>query len=95
MTGNALRLHVKHRTEITYAGKVRESINEARMLPLTDHSQYVISARLDITPATGQHSYIDYWGTQVSVFEVLVPHRELAVTATSVVDWSTPSATVR
>jgi transglutaminase-like putative cysteine protease len=56
------------------------------MLPLTDHSQYVLNARLDISPATSQHSYVDYWGTQVSVFEVLTPHTELAVTATSVVD---------
>jgi transglutaminase-like putative cysteine protease len=80
------RLRIVHRTGFEYHLPAHASYNEARMLPLTDHSQYVISARLDITPATGQHSYIDYWGTQVSVFEVLVPHRELAVTATSVVD---------
>ncbi len=80
------RLRIVHRTGFSYELPANASYNEARMLPLTDHSQFVMSARLDISPATSQHSYIDYWGTQVSVFEVLVPHRELAVTATSVVD---------
>ena len=80
------RLRITHRTGFSYELPANASYNEARMLPLTDHSQYVISARLDISPATSQHSYVDYWGTQVSVFEVLTPHTELAVSATSVVD---------
>lgn len=80
------RLRITHRTGFLYELPANASYNEARMLPLTDQSQFVMSARLEITPATSQHSYIDYWGTQVSVFEVLSPHTELAVTATSVVD---------
>jgi len=80
------RLRIEHRTGFTYVSPANASYNEARMLPMTDHTQIVLSARLDITPASNQHPYVDYWGTTVSMFEVLVPHTELSVTATSVVD---------
>ena len=32
------------------------------------------------------HSYVDYWGTRVSSFEILTPHNELSLTATSLVE---------
>lgn len=80
------RLRIEHRTGFTYETPAVASYNEARMLPLTDHSQIVLSARLDITPPSAQHAYVDYWGTVVSMFEVLVPHTELSVAAVSVVD---------
>ena len=80
------RFRIEHRTGFTYDSVAHASYNEARMLPMTDHSQIVLSARLDIEPPSTQHSYIDYWGSVVSMFEVLVPHTQLAVTAVSVVD---------
>lgn len=80
------RLRIEHRTGFTYGSPADASYNEARMLPMTDHTQIVLSARLDISPTASQHPYVDYWGTAVSMFEVLVPHTELSVTATSVVD---------
>src|SRR5207245_1572882 len=33
-----------------------------------------------------QHRYVDYWGTQVRIFEATVPHRALEVRATSLVE---------
>ena len=80
------RLRIVHRTGFSYALPANASYNEARMLPYNSSEQFVLSAQLDIHPAAAQHSYIDYWGTQVSTFEVLTPHTELSVTATSVVD---------
>lgn len=80
------RLRIEHRTGFTYDSPAVASYNEARMLPATDHSQVVLSARLDINPPSAQHPYVDFWGTVVSMFEVLVPHTELSVTAVSVVD---------
>ena len=80
------RMRIEHRTGFTYESPAVASYNEARMLPATDHSQIVLSARLDINPPSNQHPYVDYWGTVVSMFEVLVPHTELLVEAVSVVD---------
>jgi transglutaminase-like putative cysteine protease len=56
------------------------------MLPATDHSQIVLAASLNINPPSHQHPYVDYWGTVVSMFEVVVPHTELSVEAVSVID---------
>ena len=80
------RLRVVHRTGFRYAEPATASYNEARMLPQPRDGQFVLQAALEIQPTATQHSYADYWDTRVTTFEVLTPHHELAVTATSVVD---------
>jgi transglutaminase-like putative cysteine protease len=80
------RIRIVHRTGFTYAEPATASYNEARMLPHSGGEQFVLQAGLDIRPGATQHSYLDYWGTRVSTFEVLTPHRELSVTATSLVE---------
>jgi transglutaminase-like putative cysteine protease len=80
------RLRIVHRTGFGYAEPATASYNEARMLPYSGGEQFVLQANLDIRPVAAQHAYVDYWGTRVSTFEVLTPHTELSVTATSVVE---------
>jgi transglutaminase-like putative cysteine protease len=80
------RLRIKHMTGFHYEGEVTASYNEARMLPASMEGQLVLFSNLDILPISGQHSYVDYWGTRVSSFEILTPHKELALTATSLVE---------
>jgi transglutaminase-like putative cysteine protease len=80
------RLRIRHTTGFTYAGEVTASYNEARMLPATAEGQLVLQSHLDVSPVSNIHTYVDYWGTRVSSFDVLSPHRELALTATSVVE---------
>lgn len=80
------RIRIVHRTGFGYEEPATASYNEARMLPHSGGEQFVLQAGLDIRPAATQHSYLDYWGTRVSTFEVLTPHRELSVTATSLVE---------
>lgn len=80
------RLRIVHRTGFDYDNPATASYNEVRMLPQTGDEQWVLQAALEIRPAAAQHSYQDYWGSRVSTFEVLTPHTELAVTATSVVE---------
>jgi transglutaminase-like putative cysteine protease len=80
------RLHIVHTTEFRYAGPVTASYNEARMTPLGQPGQTVLEARLDVAPQTWSHEYRDYWGTAVTVFEVLAPHEQLVVTAESRVE---------
>jgi transglutaminase-like putative cysteine protease len=80
------RLRIKHMTGFHYAGEVTASYNEARMLPASVEGQLVLFSNLDILPMSSQHAYVDYWGTRVSSFDILTAHKELALTATSLVE---------
>lgn len=80
------RLRIVHRTGFTYEHPATASYNEARMLPASLPNQLVLSTHLEVLPQATQQSYVDYWGAQVRQFEVLHPHTELSVTATSVVE---------
>lgn len=73
-------------TGFHYGGDVTASYNEARMLPVSADGQLVLYSNLEILPISSQHSYVDYWGSRVSSFEILDAHKELALTATSLVE---------
>jgi len=80
------RLRVRHRSGYTYPDAVKSSYNEARMTPLSDAHQVTLDSRIEITPAAHTYQFRDYWGTQVTSFDIHSPHSELVVTATSVVE---------
>ncbi|MGZ6804164.1 MAG: transglutaminase family protein [Nocardioidaceae bacterium] len=82
----SLRLRVAHTTGYRYDKEVLSSYNEARLVPQTGLTQLTLSSAVTTTPDAVQHRYWDYWGSQVTVFDVHVPHTELEVTCTSVVD---------
>ncbi len=91
MTGpgpRSWRVRVQHTTGYRYDTEVSRSYNEARLLPLTGLEQTTIEARVQTRPECRQQRYWDYWGTQVTAFDLHVPHTELEVSATSVVDTS-------
>ncbi|GAA0625020.1 transglutaminase family protein [Sporichthya brevicatena] len=80
------RLKIEHRTRIDYEGEVLASYNEVRMTPLNDAAQSTLDARIQVSPSATGSRYWDYWGAYVTAFDVHVPHRTLALTATSVVE---------
>lgn len=80
------RLRIRHVTGFHYDGEVTASYNEARMLPASGDSQLVLYSNLEIQPISSHHAYVDYWGSRVSSFELLTPHTELSITATSLVE---------
>lgn len=80
------RLRITHSTGFRYEGDVTASYNEARMLPVSADGQLVLYSNLEILPISAHHSYVDYWGSRVSSFEILTGHRELSLTATSLVE---------
>lgn len=80
------RLRIEHATGFRYQGEVSASYNEARMLPGTTDSQFVLSSSLDLDPSAAVNSYVDYFGTRVSSFDVLQAHSELNITARSLVE---------
>jgi transglutaminase-like putative cysteine protease len=79
-------VRVVHRTAFTYGSPVTASYNEARMRPVQDDRQQVRSARLTVAPHTWMDTYRDYWGTPVTIFEVLEPHEHLEIVAESTVE---------
>lgn len=80
------RLRIEHSTGYAYQGDVSASYNEARMLPVSTDSQFVLSSSLEIEPSTSVNQYVDYFGTRVSAFDVLSPHAALTITARSLVE---------
>ncbi|WP_374975861.1 transglutaminase N-terminal domain-containing protein [Microbacterium trichothecenolyticum] len=80
------RLRIEHQTGFSYQGDVTASYNEARMLPGSTDSQFVLNASLDIEPSTSVNQYVDYFGTRVAAFDVLSPHSSLTITARSLVE---------
>jgi transglutaminase-like putative cysteine protease len=79
-------LEIRHHTSFEYSSEIPTSYNEARVTPAHLPRQRVLSSSVEISPVTWQTSYIDYWDTRVTAFEVLRPHRSLAVSASSRVE---------
>lgn len=82
----SMRLQIRHTTGYRYDTEVVSSYNEARLVPQTGLTQLTLSSVVSTQPDAVQQRYWDYWGTQVTVFDVHVPHTELEVTCASVVD---------
>jgi transglutaminase-like putative cysteine protease len=80
------RIAVRHRTGYQYGSPARASYNEVRMTPATTGDQHTLATRIDTRPDCRLLRYVDYWGTVVHAFDVHVPHTELVVTASSVVE---------
>ncbi|MCL2849918.1 MAG: transglutaminase family protein [Micrococcales bacterium] len=87
-----VRLHIVHTTRFTYPEPVTVSHNEVRMMPRSSAAQHVVSTAVTIDPHTWSTTYTDYWGTQVTAFEVLEPHESLQIVAEHVVDVHPPRA---
>lgn len=77
----SMQLRISHTTGYEYDGKAITSYNEARLTPQTSPEQIVVHTRLDISPTPWTFTFRDYFGTQVTSFEVLDPHDALTVSA--------------
>ncbi|MDX6339925.1 MAG: hypothetical protein QOH87_63 [Trebonia sp.] len=80
------RLRIEHTTNVSYAGPVATSFNEARMTPLTLPSQITLESRVTAGPGVPVWTYNDYWGTFVSVFDLPEPHDDLVIRAAATVE---------
>jgi transglutaminase-like putative cysteine protease len=85
------RIAVEHATGYSYDAEVVSSYNEARLTPQTEPGQLTLEARVQTVPDAEQFRYWDYWGTQVTAFEVQAPHDALEVVVRSVVETSPPT----
>jgi transglutaminase-like putative cysteine protease len=80
-----LKLRVKHRTEMRYAGDAHDSINEVRLSPPSNARQSVRVAQITVHPHAAIHRHIDAFGNEVAWFQVVEPHDTLIVEAEAVV----------
>lgn len=80
------RVRVRHETGYRYDAEVTASYNEVRLVPQTSPTQLTLESTVRTTPGARQQRYWDYWGTQVTCFDLHVPHTTLSVVATSVVE---------
>lgn len=80
-----MELRLAHTVGFVYDAAVRASYHEARLTPLSDSRQAVRNPRIDVDPQPWSTTYTDYWGTQVTAFEVLQGHQSLTVTSTATV----------
>jgi transglutaminase-like putative cysteine protease len=84
------RIAIKHTSGYRYGSEVRSSYDEARITPLSTPRQITLEAKVEVSPGVRPRRYWDYWGTCVDAFDIHVPHTELVVTGTSVVETATP-----
>lgn len=87
-TERTSRLSIRHVTGFVYDGYAESSYNEARMTPLSSPRQHVIEANIRTSPSASQLTYLDYFGSAVTAFDLHDRHRKLEVTAEAVVDVS-------
>src|SRR6266849_2959871 len=78
---------VTHTTRYTYQSPVSHSLNEVRLTPRRLAGQDVRKTEIRVRPEPAfMHHRKDYYGNDVTSFELLERHDDLEVTAESVVD---------
>lgn len=80
------RYRIHHTSTYTYDQAVTSSFNEVRQTPAAAPWQSPLESVLRVDQSSWHFRYVDYWGTQVRVFEAHTPHRELVVDVTSLVE---------
>ncbi len=86
-----MNYRIVHRTTYRYSEPVTVSHHAARMAPRSTTHQQCSDFKLSIKPAPAvQSTRTDYFGNSVCVFSVQGLHRELEVTATSLVKVAPP-----
>src|ERR1700739_3866966 len=76
---------VRHTTTFRYEPAVRESVMEVRMQPGSEGNQRCLSFRLDVNPPANITQYFDFTGNIVHHFDIAGSHKEVKVTAQSMV----------
>lgn len=79
-----MKYKIKHTTHYRYTSQVSMCFNEARLTPLNNAHQTCTRNQFTINPVPeSTHNRVDYYGNQVTSFDILTPHRELIVTVYS------------
>ena len=82
-SGEPVHLTVAHLTEYRYPEPAWDSFNEARLYPVDDQGQSLLSFELELSPDATVRNHVDYYGNRVHQFHIAEPHRRLAIQARS------------
>lgn len=87
-----MRYRIEHRTTYTYDDDVTDSLGIAYLVPRRLPWQQVGDYRVEVTPAPADTARDeDYYGNELTYFQVVEPHRELVVVGTGDVEVATPT----
>ena len=86
-----MRYVVRHTTTYTYDDTVSDSLGVAHLAPRVLPWQQVASHEVEVTPTPGDLTRdVDFYGNQVTYFQVTEPHERLVVDGRSEVEVLTP-----
>lgn len=90
-----MRFRINHRTTYRYAGEASESFMEARLTPVNDERQRLVTREFLTNPAGKVHTYTDYHGNTVESFAIAHRHSALVMESRCIVEthpWEPPRA---
>ena len=83
----SITYRVTHRTRYRYESDVSDSYGQLHLLPREASGQRCLAAEVSVAPAAADYrERVDYFGNRVGYLAIHEPHRELSVSATSVVE---------
>jgi transglutaminase-like putative cysteine protease len=83
----SITYQVTHHTRYCYESDVSDSYGQLHLLPREASGQRCLAVEVSVAPeAADYRERVDYFGNRVGYLAIHEPHRELSVTATSVVE---------
>ncbi|HEX2620139.1 MAG TPA: transglutaminase family protein [Phototrophicaceae bacterium] len=80
---------IQHITRFIYSTQISESLMEVRMKPRTEGVQRCLSFKLSVNPNSRIREHRDYSGNAIHSFDIPGQHRQLALTASAIVERAT------
>ena len=79
-------LSIHHKTELTYAEPITESVMELRMMPRSDSRQTLRSFELAVGPEAPVFQHLDWQGNRAHHFSIVDVHDKVVILAASTVE---------
>ena len=76
---------IQHITRYNYGSPIVENVMEVRLQPRSDELQQCLSFHLYLRPTASVHPFRDHLGNWVHFYDIAAAHKELTITANSVV----------
>jgi transglutaminase-like putative cysteine protease len=84
-----MNFSIHHVTKFGYDAPITESVMELRMQPRSEGSQRLLKFDLSLRPSARLASYQDHLGNTVHHFDIPAQHRQLVITAKSLIEMQT------
>lgn len=83
-------LSIQHKTELTYAARISESVIELRITPRTDSHQTLRNFHVGVGPDARVSSHVDWQGNQVHQFSIVTFHDRVVIVSSATVETHPP-----